>query len=563
MNRRQLIIAGVLVLALGGVGAVAWGPVPASGDVAVQTNTDLTVTFQSVSQLPDVFASDGETINVTGGDISSTQGGSLSVASDFNITGTRTFTVGSTGAAPVWVNKTDSKPVAIDGQVSQLTVQDGIAANDGSDDLGLSVSGEANVTVTDLPVGETLQLVASDGTVLAVATADSDGTAEFTSVEEGSYSNVEIRSGVLEIRTVAEQPQLVESTANVTVRLFEEDEDRVFVREATNGTIPLGGFPDDTQFSALVAADGFETRRSTIDSVRDQSTIYLLPNATQTSLVRFNIEDRTGDFSGDTSATIQIERSINTTTSAPDEEEYQVIAGDVVGGQLTFDTTLEDNVRYRVSVSNQQGQSRQLGAFSIESSREINLVISGIDQGVDPDTATPVVNTTKTGEGNNTEIKFMFTDPQRETTQINVRIENAVNSSDVLDTASDSGEINQFQYSRTLSDSEAEKQWVANYSYVRNGQTTTGRTPFGVQRYPVLQNLGQGWQQIFGVGALLVMGGIFSVGNARIGALIIPGAALTLYMIGFLDGVVTIFGVGVAFSVGVAVNLLAGDPGVR
>jgi hypothetical protein len=563
MNRRQLIIAGVLVLALGGVGAVAWGPVPASGDVAVQTNSNLTVTFQSVSQLPDVFASDGETLNVTGGNISSTQGGSLSVASDFNISGTRTFTVGSTGAAPVWVNKTDSKPVAIDGQVSQVTVRDGIAANDGSDDLGLSVSGEANVTVADLPAGETLQLVASDGTVLAVATADSDGTVEFTSVEEGSYSNVEIRSGVLEIRTVAEQPQLVESTANVTVRLFEEDEERVFVREATNGTIPLGGFPDDTQFSALVAADGFETRRSTIDSVREQSTIYLLPNETQTSLVRFNIEDRTGDFSGDASATIQIERSINTTTSPPDQEEYQVIAGDVVGGQLTFDTTLEDNVRYRVSVSNQQGQSRQLGAFSIESSREINLVISGIDQGVDPNTATPVVNTTKTGEGNSTEIKFMFTDPQTETTEINVRIENAVNSSDVLDTASDSGEINEFQYSRTLSDSEAEKQWVANYSYVRNGQTTTGRTPFGVQRYPVLQNLGQGWQQIFGVGALLVMGGIFSVGNARIGALIIPGAALTLYMIGFLDGVVTIFGVGVAFSVGVAVNLLAGDPGVR
>jgi hypothetical protein len=562
MNRRQLIIAAVLVLAIGGVGVVAWGPVPASGDISVKTNSDLTVTFQSVSELPDVFDADGETLNVTGGEISSQDGGSLSVTSDFNISGDRTFTVGSTGAAPVWVNKTDSKPVAIDGQVDQLTVRDGIAANDGNDDLGLSVSGEANVTVDGMTAGETLQLVASDGTVLALATADSSGNVEFESVREGDYSNVEIRSGVLEIRSISDNPELVQSTANVTVRLFEEDEERVFVREADNGTIPLGDFPDDTQFSALVAADGFETRRSTIDSVREQSTIYLLPNETQTSLVRFNIEDRTGDFSGDSSATIQIERSINTTDSAPDEEEYQVIAGDVVGGQLTFDTTLEDNVRYRVSVSNQDGQSRQLGAFSIENSREINLVISGIDQGVDPGVSSPVVNTSKTGSGNNTEIKFMFTDPETETTEINVRIENAVNSSDVLDTASESGEIGQFQYSRTLSDNESEKQWVANYSYTRNGETTTGRTPFGVQRYPVLQNLGEGWQQIFGVGALLVMGGIFSVGNARIGALIIPGAALTLYMIGFLDGVVTIFGVAVAFSIGVAINLLAGDRGV-
>lgn len=564
MNRNQTIaVALVALVVVSGIGIAAYSTIPTSGTVPLQTNSNLTVAFENTNELDGDPFQDNQTLNVTGGELSSASGGELRVSSNFNISDRRTFTVTETGSERVWINKTDSQPVAINGSgADSLTIEPGIAANDNRDDLEYSASGPADITVDGLAADDTYQLIAGDGTALALSTADSSGTVTFEDVREGDYDNIEIRTGVLEIRTMTENPQLVKNTANVTVRLFEEDKEEVFVREATNGTVGLGEFPDQTQFSVLVKADGFETRRTVINSVREQSTVYLADENASTSLVRFEIEDRTGDFSGSNSATIQIERSVNTSASGADKEEYKAIAGDVVGGQLTFDTTLEDNVRYRVSVSNDQGDTRQLGAFSIESDRVINLVISGIDQGVDLEEGSPVVNTTLT-EASDTEekLQFVFTDPESETTEINVRIENVANSSDVLDTASKSGEISQFKYSRTVNTTNNDKEYVANYTYVRNGQTTSATVPFGTGQYPVLTNLGDGWQQIFGVGALLVMGGVFSVGNARIGALIIPGAALTLYMIGFLDGVVTIFGVGVAFSIGVAVNLLAGDAG--
>jgi len=58
------------------------------------------------------------------------------------------------------------------------------------------------------------------------------------------------------------------------------------------------------------------------------------------------------------------------------------------------------------------------------------------------------------------------------------------------------------------------------------------------------------------------MGGAFSVGNARIGALIIPGVAFVLLQIGWLAGTTTVIGVGLAFSVAVLYNVVKTSRGV-
>jgi hypothetical protein len=58
---------------------------------------------------------------------------------------------------------------------------------------------------------------------------------------------------------------------------------------------------------------------------------------------------------------------------------------------------------------------------------------------------------------------------------------------------------------------------------------------------------------------MIVMAGIFSRANARIGAIILPGIALMLYMIGVLDGVLTVASIGVAFAIAVAINLISGS----
>jgi hypothetical protein len=43
----------------------------------------------------------------------------------------------------------------------------------------------------------------------------------------------------------------------------------------------------------------------------------------------------------------------------------------VIGTQLTFSTTLEQDVRYRVSVENDQGDRRTLGSFVLQGDRVI------------------------------------------------------------------------------------------------------------------------------------------------------------------------------------------------
>jgi hypothetical protein len=94
------------------------------------------------------------------------------------------------------------------------------------------------------------------------------------------------------------------------------------------------------------------------------------------------------------------------------------------------------------------------------------------------------------------------------------------------------------------------------YSYNRDGELVESTVGAGVSEFPLFASLDDGWSQIFGVGFLLVFAGIFSRANARIGALVIPGVALFLFIIGMLDGVVTVATVAFAFAVAVGVNIL-------
>jgi len=114
-----------------------------------------------------------------------------------------------------------------------------------------------------------------------------------------------------------------------------------------------------------------------------------------------------------------------------------------------------------------------------------------------------------------------------------------------------------FQFSTTLTGKQANTSYVANVTYERLGEKQTALKSFGAEQFSVGPvPLGDGWRTIFGVGLLLVMGGAFSVANARIGALIIPGIAFVLLQVGWLTGTVTLISVGLAFSVAVVYNLV-------
>jgi hypothetical protein len=373
-----------------------------------------------------------------------------------------------------------------------------------------------------------------------------------------------VQPKTLQVKTIAEQPQLVNNT-DIKIRLFErgqQGQQRLIKRTTSIGNISIPDSPANAQYTVIAEASGFVTRRTFIDDFRQQKTIYLLDNQTDTSLVRFSIEDRTGQFSGESQTTLKIQRSINTTDSGTNNEQYQTVSGDIVGGQLTFDSELESDTRYRVSVSNQDGQTRQLGAFFVKGPRQINLVISGIDQGLDVSKQGPIISTSQQTQNNSKTLDFVYTDNTSQTSEIFLRVENARNSSEVFDRGSDrakefSGDISEFKFTTTVSGDNADKPIIANYTYVRNGQQEQATQPYGSNTYPVLTELDQGWAAIFGVGFLIISGSLFSVRNARIGALVIPGIALMLNLVGILDGIVTLASVGLAFSIGIGVNLIS------
>jgi len=335
-----------------------------------------------------------------------------------------------------------------------------------------------------------------------------------------------------------------------------------------NGGLNLVGLPADTRYFIQINASGFQNRRSLIDSLFDQDEIFLLNDTTPASQVVVNIEDRTGGFGA--GSTIQIERPINTTASGPGNEQYRVIAGDTIGSKAQFSTTLENGIRYRVKVTSPAGQERQLGAFVVNQPRAINLVISGIQQGVTvPDDGGEVITNQTVADSGEKTVNFRYIDPANATSALTLRIEEAGNSSNVFATTQPSRVVfplGEFKFTQRFSAGSegANVQLVANVSYARQGEDEQVVQAFGADRFPVNIPLDEGWASIFGVGLLMIVGGIFSRANARIGALVIPAVALMLNLTGILSGVVTLASVGVAFAIAVGVNLVqTTDGGIR
>jgi len=371
----------------------------------------------------------------------------------------------------------------------------------------------------------------------------------------------------LTLRNVNDATDILDdANVDATVRFFEEEGDRVFPRDPTNGVIDMTGLPVNEPFVVGVrdANDTYVSRLTLIDTIFEQQSVYLINSSIDTAIIRFTIEDRTGQFAGE-GTKLQIRRAINTTTSPPAEEEYVIVAGDIVGSQLQFETELEQDVRYRVRVANDAGETRQLGAFTARVDQVIGLTISGIDVGVDIPEDEPVITTAiDDSVANTTQLQFTYVDLAQETSEVNLEVLQAGNRSNVLDTATVTSPplISTFQHTTTLTGTQADLKAVYSVEYVRNGETFDETAAYGLNQYPVNIPLSDDWRQIFSVGFLIVLAGVFSVANARIGAIMIPGVAAMLYAIGFIDGFATILGISLAMVLGIAFNLAFAGRGV-
>jgi|AKVG01.1.fsa_nt_gi hypothetical protein len=554
----HFLIVVIVIVAVSGIAGALVGQVatsPASGDITQQANSGFVVTFKSVSAIPNQPFVDNNTVQAQNGTLNSTGSAEVSLPGGIETSGNLSINVQSS-LTQVTVATTDKNTIGFEGDYNSLELKKGTAANDGKADLVYDANSGtvSNISVDGLAAGQSFTLVDLDtDEVVGVAQSSPTGNVTFVNVESGSH-RVAIQDFVIEVRDVNTNELISNATAEV--RLFQEDTDTVFVRNSQNGLIGTSDLPADAAFAITAKAPGFVERQTFIESARQQQEIFLLNNSTDTRLTRLNVEDRTGDFQDE--VRIQIERGVNTSDSSTDEEVQQIVAGDIVGSQLQFETELEEDVRYRVSVANGQGQERELGSFFVKTDRAINLVISGIDAGFEAPEDATVINATQSvnsTSGDKT-VRAVVTDDSVSTTNLKLEVVNAADETDVLASTTAQGPIEQFSFSQTFTGQNAEKRLVARVTFDRGGETTTRTVPFGGEQFEFFPGLDTDYGVIFGVGFLMVLGGVFSVANARIGAVLIPGVALLLNLGGVIDTVVTTGAVGFAFAIAVGINII-------
>lgn len=425
----------------------------------------------------------------------------------------------------------------------------------------------------------------ADGEVDGTTTVTSNGTATFqpsdrtggqhnwsvTATDVSGASDRAPDTGVYQYRLPSALKIFNESApkdritggTEVRVRFFDINNNDIAVeRSTTDGIVSLAGLPADQRFIVLVEADGFELRRVLIESLTEQQEVYLLPESTDSVNVRVSVEDRTGNFGK--ASFIQLERALNTTGTEPEAFEQRVVTGDVLGANAELETVLARGVRYRARLVSPDGRERQLGAFTIDQSRLITFQVSELQQGVEnADASTFLINATSETEGSGGSkektVDVLFTDPANETNSLDLVVHESGDPANVFAETSASSSavpLGQFRYQQTFRGEAANTSLVANVTLVRGGETIQRTVPLGVNEFPLGLPLGSGWSQIFGVGFLIIFGGIFSVKNARIGALILPGVGLVLYQTGILNGVLTVAGIGIAFGLAVGYNIV-------
>lgn len=360
----------------------------------------------------------------------------------------------------------------------------------------------------------------------------------------------------IEIRKENSPSELV--TGNeVTLEFYDEEDDTVYTRTTTDGTVDREGLPADTTLVISTEADGYADRQFIIDSLSSQSTIYLL-NTTEvnTHEITFTLTDRTGQFPAEsTELFIRKPIAVNNTTT------YQVIAADTFGVN-GYTTILESGQRYRLSVRNEDGDVRVLDRYTPTQDEIVELTVGEFDfnyEGEDNtykwDAGIETVTVTEGGEEvDRDKITFEYGDPYGQTDELDVDIYERGNESNVLldETYSNIGNVS---YSQTLDENNTGNTWVVEIDGTRDGENVTGRMIVGGNNLSPGIPLDPFWKSVLSVFGLIVLAGIFGGIRAEIGAIVVSLAAGVMYYMAWLPGDISAAMIIVALFVAVLYRL--------
>lgn len=354
----------------------------------------------------------------------------------------------------------------------------------------------------------------------------------------------------LEFRSERPDHALVTGTDTNPVTIeaifFEDAEsDPVIIdKSTTDGTIELDGLPVGSEFSVSVSAPGYNNRTVRIESIYEQNEVFLLEKGVSPTVEnRFVVNDNTGNFPAEDTQ-IAIQGPVNETkydTSA-DGFAWKTVSGDDLGADESFVDDLEQEKRYRIIITNDDGDRRNLGSYTPEVSGTIELNIGSLNA---DETTTDGVgyNVTYRNQTNGQDIKIEYNDTADATDEIRLDIYERNNESNKLvDNETFSGPFGTFAHIEPIPQQYNETTWVVELHGVRgNGTDGEPRQDVQIQQYAgpgfgVLSGLPPWLVTVIFVGMIWGVAGMFSQINGHVGGIVVAGLGAMFYFVGLVPG---------------------------
>lgn len=405
-------------------------------------------------------------------------------------------------------------------------------------DVDLAGYGEYDVVFYD----------ASDDSEIGTDTVQDDATASVTwsQPDLGSNSWYVIVDGEFESDTwTFETPADIEIRDEETQELITEDldievqffgtDDTVVTRSTDTGQISLTGLEPAEEYVVIASSeDGYFDRRVIIEDITQQSTIYLLNETADAVEIEFIIEDNTGDFDSPDTRIF-----VSKPFPGPDNTtSYELLsASDVgVGG---FGLQLERGQRYQIRVENEEGQTRNLGAYQPERDEQRPLEIGEIrwEIGDSMGDENRLTWHAERFEQDGTQyIRFNLNDRADLTEEVDVQIYESGNKSNMtIHDQTHFGPYGELVITEPL-DSEQENvsAWVVEWEADRDGETIGAERIVGAGSYPAPIPAGGDTVALFSALLIMFVAGFFSFRVAELGVVVVPIVATGLWMMGWL-----------------------------
>lgn len=433
------------------------------------------------------------------------------------------------------------------GKLSSSSVTLSINLSDGdfrvnrgdSVDVAISVDGTQIATKT----------LSSNGTVSTTTTISEGGSHTWTATATDTYGGSDTTQtfdisvpSTLFVRSETNPDTLINATDVQLTAYYAQDE--VQRRNVSNGKLNLTGFPVDEPIIVRANASNYTARTAVVESIFQQNSVYLLNESATQNLIRFSLQQVTGDFPDDNTV-LFVERDIKLNGSV----EWRTVAGDNFGvsGVPIY---LRQDERYRLRIKNlETSETAVIGAYTSLQSETVALSAGSAQVDIGDFETEYGYNITQ--QESPDQILVEYEDTANQTERIRVVIHERFNDSNVLvNTTYD--DTNNLVHQEPLTATQSNMTWMAELYIDRGNGWMQFRVPVsGGPTSLIPSNLDSVWLNGAGVFIMLIGGLAFSRLNLGVGAVSTAMVGALLWWLGVLGGVAT--GAGVVAAIAIAV----------